>query len=90
MKRISGRVKRVFLIGESRNILATFLGAEGVSHHVCRDLAEAVKLADSLAEKEDNILLSPGFSSLDQFSGYADRGQKFQTLVGSLPTPTHS
>lgn len=90
VSRIAGRVKQVLLIGESRNILATLLGAEGVPHHVCADLTQAVELADTMAEASDDVLLSPGFSSLDQFEGFADRGLKFESLVKALPVPIHS
>ncbi len=90
VKRITPRVKQVLLIGESRNILATLLGAAGVPHHVCVDLAAAVELAASLSEAGDDVLLSPGFSSLDQFGGYADRGHQFESLVKAIQSPIHS
>ena len=90
VKRITGRVKQVLLIGESRNILATFFGAAAVPHHVCADLAEAVQRAADFAQAEDDVLLSPGFSSLDQFSGYADRGDSFERLVADLTSKNTS
>ena len=86
--RIAPRVRAAFLIGETRNILATFFGASGVPHHVCSDLAEAVKLAATAARAGDEVLLSPGFSSLDQFRGYDDRGTQFERLVNTLGTPS--
>ncbi len=79
--RIKSRVKHVLLIGESRNILATLLGAAAVPHHVCEDLAEAIARAAEAAKPGDDVLLSPAFSSLDQFSGYAERGETFTKLV---------
>ncbi|MCF3648994.1 UDP-N-acetylmuramoyl-L-alanine--D-glutamate ligase [Synoicihabitans lomoniglobus] len=84
VERISPRIKQVLLIGETRNILATFLGAAAVPHRVCVDLADAVNAAANLATAGDHVLLSPGFSSLDAFRGYADRGQQFETLVRAL------
>jgi UDP-N-acetylmuramoylalanine--D-glutamate ligase len=90
VSRIAGRLKQVLLIGESRNIMATLLGAAGVTHQVCDSLAQAVKLADSLAQPTDDVVLSPGFSSLDQFQGYADRGQKFVNAVEALQVPNQS
>jgi len=89
-RRIAGRVKQVLLIGESRNVLATLLAAAGVPHQVCENLTQAVGLAYARAEASDNVLLSPGFSSLDQFKGYADRGLKFESLVKALSVPNHS
>jgi UDP-N-acetylmuramoylalanine--D-glutamate ligase len=85
VERIKNRVKQVLLIGESRSILATLLGAAAVPHQVCADLAEAVGRAATVAEPGDDVLLSPAFSSLDQFSGYAERGEAFVNLVHQLP-----
>ena len=34
----------------------------------------------------DDVLLSPAFSSLDQFSGYTDRGEQYVSLVEALPS----
>ena len=87
VERIKSRVKQVLLIGESRNILATLLGAAAVPHHVCEDLAEAIARAAAAAKPGDDVVLSPAFSSLDQFSGYAERGETFTKLVQRL-TPT--
>lgn len=86
VQRIAPRVRSAFLIGETRNILATLFGAAGVAHHVCADLPEAVRLAAAAARPGDHVLLSPGFSSLDQFRGYDDRGTQFERLVNSLGT----
>ena len=78
--RIATRVKFAYLIG----VLATLLGAAGVAHRVCADLSEAVTLAASAAQPGDDVLLSPGFSSLDQFCSYADRGVQFKRHVQNL------
>lgn len=87
VQRIAPRVKHVLLIGETRNILATFFGAAAVPHRVCADLADAVHAAAALAQAGDHVLLSPGFSSLDTFSGYIERGLQFESLVQALPAP---
>lgn len=84
VRRLAPQVKHVFLIGETRNVLATFAGANGLSHTVCGDLNEAVRRAASTAIAGDNILLSPGFSSFDQFKNYEDRGRQFVALVNSV------
>ncbi len=54
------------------NIIETF-GAE-----------EAVKVAYKLAEKGDNVLLSPACASFDLFKNYEDRGNKFKEAVMKL------
>ena len=70
--------------------MATLLGAAGVAHKVCDSLDQAVKVAAALAQPADDVLLSPGFSSLDQFEGYADRGQSFVNFVEALQVPDQS
>ena len=47
-------------------------------------LAEAVEAARKLAPRGGTILLSPGTSSFDQFSGYEQRGDVFRELVLNL------
>ncbi|MFA6289288.1 MAG: UDP-N-acetylmuramoyl-L-alanine--D-glutamate ligase [Opitutaceae bacterium] len=84
--RIAPHVKHVFVIGDTRNVLATLCGARQVPHTVCADLAEAVGLASKIARSGDNVLLSPGFASFDQFRSYEDRGTQFITLVNNLGT----
>lgn len=85
VERIKPRVKHALLIGESRSVLATLMDAAGLPHQVCADLAEAVAAAAELASADDDVLLSPAFASLDQFSGYAERGKTFVELVARLP-----
>lgn len=87
VERIAPRVQQVMLVGETRNILATLLGARAIPHRVCPDLGEAVVQASAAAQPGDQVLLSPGFSSLDQFAGYAERGARFESLVNALAVP---
>ncbi len=42
---------------------------------------EAVKNACTLASSGQTVLLSPACASLDEFSGYAERGEKFKAIV---------
>lgn len=47
-------------------------------------LSEAIHTARSLAPRGSTVLLSPGTSSFDQFSGYEQRGDTFRDLVHQL------
>jgi UDP-N-acetylmuramoylalanine--D-glutamate ligase len=44
-------------------------------------MPEAVRLASRLANTGDTVLLAPAAASLDQFSDYADRGDRFARAV---------
>ncbi len=81
-------MRHAALIGETRHALAEACAAAGVAHTVCADLAEAVRTLSALAVSGDHALLSPGFASLDQFAGYADRGDQFVKLVRNLSSVT--
>lgn len=50
----------------------------------CRTLRVALESASSRARAGEVVLLSPGCSSFDQFTGYAARGEHFKGLVCSL------
>ena len=60
------------------------LFSTAVSSQAVSSLADAVKTARSLAPRGSTILLSPGTSSFDQFSGYEQRGNAFRDLVHQL------
>ncbi len=84
VRRISPRLRHAALVGETRHQLASACVETGVAHTVCDDLASAVGALARLATSGDEVLLSPGFASLDQFKSYADRGDQFVNLVRNL------
>jgi len=47
-------------------------------------VTEAVKIARKIAEKKDNVLLSPACASFDLFKNYEDRGNQFKAAVRNL------
>ena len=53
-------------------------------HNAGRSLERAVQLAREQAQPGDVVLFSPGTSSFDMFSNYADRGNQFRDLVQAL------
>jgi UDP-N-acetylmuramoylalanine--D-glutamate ligase len=46
--------------------------------------ADAVRMSQHLAEKEDTVLLSPACASFDLFENYEERGHLFKTAVRAL------
>ncbi|MEN9535117.1 MAG: UDP-N-acetylmuramoyl-L-alanine--D-glutamate ligase [Verrucomicrobiota bacterium] len=69
--------------GQIAHPLAT-LFSQAIQCEAVSTLADAVKAARSLAPQGSTILLSPGTSSFDQFSGYEQRGDAFRDLVHQL------
>ena len=84
VRRIAPRLRHVALLGETRHLLAAACAENGLAHTVCEDLAAAVATLSRQAVPGDQVLLSPGFASLDQFKSYADRGDQFVNLVRNL------
>lgn len=80
---IKERVKRLIAIGEAREkILHGLSGA--TDSQEATSLEEAVHLAAQAATPGDVVLLSPGCSSFDMFTDYAERGEVFCKTVESL------
>ena len=50
----------------------------------CTNMTDAVKMAYSLGNPGDVVLLSPSCASFDLFENYEDRGRKFKDAVIQL------
>lgn len=81
---IPGTVRSIVTIGEIGPKLSEQFG-DLVPCTAAADMAEAVQLAASVAQRGDAVVLSPGTSSFDMYSGYAERGEHFRRAVLSLP-----
>lgn len=64
--------------------LATETTEKKTKVEVVDSLAEAVKLANNLAESGDVVLFSPACASYDMFDNYAHRGSEFVSLVREI------
>ena len=47
-------------------------------------MAAIVSQAQALAQREDAVVLSPGFPSFDMFKNFEDRGLQFNAAVDKL------
>ena len=78
---IKERVHTVICFGAERDIIQEQLPA-AIS---CVSLDEAISKARSIAQKGDNIVLSPACASFDAFSNFVERGLYFASLVRGVP-----
>lgn len=76
-------VNHLIVMGEDAPLLIEALHSVTCTHHV-DSLSEAVKLAATLTQPGDAVLLSPACASFDMFKNYADRGEKFIQAVNAL------
>lgn len=83
---MAGRVAAAFVTGESAESLCSRLEAAGCGVVVCSDLDTATLAAGRAAREAGGgqVLLSPGFSSQDQFRDYEERGLVFERAVRSF------
>jgi UDP-N-acetylmuramoylalanine--D-glutamate ligase len=71
-------VRLVLGIGEAGPVLVEAAGERG---QLAGDIETAVRLAAASAEPGDTVLLAPGCASFDQFTSYAERGDRFAALA---------
>jgi len=76
-------IKNVILFGEVSRKLFKILKNKK-ERYLVNSLEKAVILAKKLAQKNEIILFSPGFSSLDEFKNSKERGKIFEKLVKTL------
>ena len=75
--------RAIILIGRDGPLIEQALGGR-VQTHRARDLDEAVRLAEQLAQPGDVVLLSPACASFDMFDNYEHRGRVFVAAVEGL------
>ena len=77
-----------YVFGEVAGDLVESFNHNGIRTRACKNLVEAVTHAYSESKAETNILFSPGFSSMDQFENFEERGKFFDQIV--LDLKSHS
>lgn len=80
---IQDHVKGLVCIGEIGPALAETFG-DLVPCSIAASLEGAVEAAAALSTAGDSIVLSPGTSSFDMFTGYAQRGEVYRRAVMAL------
>jgi len=77
------RVKRVYTIGAAAEKIESHI--KGAAEIVPAEaLDDAVRLAASVAQAGDVVLLAPACASFDQFDNYEHRGRVFKEVVHTL------
>ncbi len=77
-------VEKAFLFGESGRSLHEAFEQRGTWSMLCHNLKDAVEQCHARASRATEVLFSPGFSSFDGYSGYAERGNSFEKIVLDL------
>ncbi len=88
VRKISAKIERAFLIGETAAEMKKTFEKTGVPAKIFEQFAGAISAAFRAAKKNSSkksvILFSPGFASFDMFASYADRGAQFVQIVKEL------
>lgn len=80
-----GKVKKLVLMGETRDKIAECAARHGFTDYVFADsLQEAVDICYENAVSGDAVLLSPACASWDMFDSYEQRGCMFKEMVRNL------
>lgn len=80
-----GKVKKLILLGQTKEKIARDAEACGFTDYVLVDtFEEAVHLASETAVEGDAVLLSPACASWGMFPNYEVRGERFKELVNDL------
>lgn len=75
------RVKKMILIGETKDILAKMCKEEAIEFYLADTMKNAVGKAFEIMKKGDTVLLSPASASWDWYKSYADRGEDFKEEI---------
>jgi len=82
-KIVQQKVKAVVLIGKDAGLIARALNC-CVPVYFEENIKQAVYTAAKVAQTGEHVLLSPACASIDQFTNYRERGQKFIEAVKEL------
>jgi UDP-N-acetylmuramoylalanine--D-glutamate ligase len=78
------KVKAIICLGVDNSKIIESFGRVADLMVETTSMDEAVQMAHKIAEKGDNVLLSPACASFDLFENFEDRGRQFKAAVRSL------
>ncbi|HOK80116.1 MAG TPA: UDP-N-acetylmuramoyl-L-alanine--D-glutamate ligase [bacterium] len=81
---LNTRVRMILLIGEAADRIKNELDSTGIKMEKIQNFDEAINLSMLYGRPGDIVLLSPGCSSFDMFTSYAERGNVFKAAVKNL------
>ena len=81
---VNEKVKAVICLGVDNEKIKASFGNIVETMVETTSMSEAVQMAYRLADKGDNVLLSPACASFDLFENYEDRGRQFKEAVRNL------
>ena len=96
-EKIATNAKAAILMGQTAHKIASAIKGhkgiraqehEGTRVEIVDSLAQAVRLANRLAESGDVVLLSPACASYDMFDNFQHRGEQFCRLVKQIKNQT--
>lgn len=80
-----GKVKKLVLIGQTKEKIAACAHAHGFDDYVfAESLEEAINICASHAVSGESVLLSPACASWGMFKNYEQRGDMFREIVEKL------
>jgi len=81
---VNEKVKAIICLGVDNHKIVNAFGNIVDTIEETTSMKEAVQMAYRLADKGDNVLLSPACASFDLFENYEDRGRQFKEAVRNL------
>lgn len=84
MPLVREKVKAIVCLGLDNSKIKDYFGSVVDVMVETTSMDEAVKIANSVSEQGDAVLLSPACASFDLFESYEDRGRQFKDAVRKL------